>query len=109
MKKMLAVIAGLALVACQPATETEEPAAAEPAAEAPAEIDALGAILDAQSDEAKARYQYRHPRETLDFFGIEPGMTVVEGLPGGGWYTGILLPYLGSEGTLPPREVAYDR
>ena len=94
MKKMLAVIAGLALVACQPATETEEPAAAEPAAEpaaeAPVEVHALGAVLDAQSDETKARYQYRHPQETLEFFGIEPGMTVVEGLPGGGWYTKFL-------------------
>jgi predicted methyltransferase len=104
MKKMLAVIAGLALVACQPATETEEPAAAEPAAEpaaeAPVEVHALGAVLDAQSDETKARYQYRHPQETLEFFGIEPGMTVVEGLPGGGWYTKILLPYLGSDGHL---------
>ena len=104
MKRLIVLFAGCALVACQPATETEEPAAAEPAeepaAEAPANVDALGAVLDAQSDEAKARYQYRHPRETLEFFGVEPGMTVVEGLPGGGWYTKILLPYLGGEGTL---------
>jgi predicted methyltransferase len=48
----------------------------------------------------KARYPYRHPGETLEFVGIEPGMTVVEGLPGSGWYTRILLPYLGSEGHL---------
>ena len=39
-------------------------------------------------------------KETIEFFGIEPGMTVVEGLPGGGWYSKILLPYLGSEGRL---------
>jgi predicted methyltransferase len=48
----------------------------------------------------KARYAYRHPQETLEFVGVEPGMTVVEGLPGSGWYTRILLPYLGSEGHL---------
>lgn len=60
----------------------------------------LDAVMAAQSDETKARYQYRHPKETLQFFGIEPGMTVLEALPGGGWYTRILLPYLGEEGHL---------
>jgi predicted methyltransferase len=65
-----------------------------------ADEDKLAAVLAAQPDEAKARYPYRHPQETISFFGIEPGMTVVEGLPGTGWYTKILLPYLGSEGRL---------
>lgn len=37
---------------------------------------------------------YRHPGETLAFFGLEPTMTVVEIWPGGGWYTEILAPYL---------------
>lgn len=60
----------------------------------------LAGILAAQSDETKARYPYRHPAETLAFFGIKPGMTVVEALPGGGWYSQILVPYLGSEGKL---------
>lgn len=60
----------------------------------------LASLLAAQPDEVQARYQYRHPQETLAFFGIAPGMTVVEGLPGGGWYTKILLPYLGQEGHL---------
>jgi predicted methyltransferase len=62
--------------------------------------DRLAAALDAQSDGMKARYQYRHPAETLTFFGIKPGMTVVEVLPGGGWYSKILMPYLGPDGTL---------
>ncbi len=39
-----------------------------------------------------ARDQYRHPAETLAFFGIKPGDTVVELWPGGGWYTEILAP-----------------
>lgn len=60
----------------------------------------LDAILDSQPDEVKARYQYRHPKETLAFFGIKPGMTVVEALPGAGWYSKILLPYLGEKGHL---------
>ena len=58
----------------------------------------LAGILAAQPDEVQARYQYRNPGETLEFFGLKPGMTVVEVLPGGGWYTKILLPYLGSGG-----------
>ena len=67
---------------------------------AQADSDKLAAVLAAQPEDAKARYQYRHPQDTIEFFGIEPGMTVLEGLPGGGWYTKILLPYLGSDGHL---------
>lgn len=60
----------------------------------------IKAALDAQPEETKARYQYRHPAKTLTFFDIKPGMTVVEALPGGGWYSKILLPVLGKEGQL---------
>lgn len=60
----------------------------------------LAAALTAQPDETKARYDARNPKETLTFFGVEPGMTVVEALPGGGWYSKILLPYLGHDGEL---------
>jgi len=55
----------------------------------------LAGILAAQSDKAKARYDARHPQETLEFFGIAPGMKVADALPGGGWYSKILIPYLG--------------
>lgn len=41
-----------------------------------------------------ARDRYRHPRETLAFFGVRAGDTVVEIWPAGGWYTEILAPYL---------------
>lgn len=61
---------------------------------------ALIEVIAARSDEEKARDVYRHPLETLTFFQVEPGMTVVEGLPGGGWYTRILANYLGADGTL---------
>ena len=60
----------------------------------------LDQVLEAQADDTKARYVYRHPKATLQFFGIKPGMTVAEVLPGGGWYSQILVPYLGSEGKL---------
>jgi len=48
----------------------------------------------------KARDQYRHPIETLNFFGFTPNMTVVEITPGGGWYTEILAPALKGSGKL---------
>lgn len=47
-----------------------------------------------------ARDKYRHPAETLGFFGVEPTDTVVEIWPGGGWYTEILAPYVKGKGTL---------
>jgi len=46
------------------------------------------------------RDPFRHPYETLMFFGIQPDMTVVEISPGGGWYTEILGPYLKDDGQL---------
>ncbi len=67
---------------------------------ATAQADSIDKALAKQSDKAKARYQYRNPKQTLEFFGIKEGMTVVEALPGGGWYTKILLPILGEDGKL---------
>jgi predicted methyltransferase len=46
-----------------------------------------------------ARDQYRHPKEALMFFGIQPGMSVVEVWPSGGWWTEILAPLLRDRGT----------
>tara|TARA_B110000014_G_C20046557_1_gene544240 strand:+ start:37 stop:858 length:822 start_codon:yes stop_codon:yes gene_type:complete len=48
----------------------------------------------------KARDQYRHPLETLNFFGFNDQMTVVEITPGGGWYTEILAAALKGHGKL---------
>ena len=112
MHRLLIIFLAAFLVACEQAQEPAPAAAPVTAETAPAEASAtaetapaeeenrLAAVLDSQPDEMKARYKYRHPQETLEFFGIEPGMTVVEGLPGAGWYTKVLLPYLGSEGHL---------
>ena len=49
-------------------------------------------------DADRARDQYRHPGETLAFFRIEPGMTVVDYVPADGWYSRIIAPYLGPSG-----------
>lgn len=107
--KLLILLLAATLAACQQSTDSGdfEPVAEEPApaeavetTQAVPEPDRLAAALAAQPDDAKARYQFRNPGETLEFFGVEPGMTVVEALPGGGWYSKILLPYLGAEGQL---------
>lgn len=45
-----------------------------------------------------ARDRYRHPLQTLTFFGVKPTDTVVEIWPGGGWYSEILAPYLSNGG-----------
>lgn len=77
--------------------------AADPAArqEAAAPLrDLLAPVLagDHRSDANKARDGWRHPVETLEFFGVEPGMSVVEIWPGGGWYTEVLGPLLNANG-----------
>lgn len=84
----------LALVAASCATTPREPADTVTAA-------ALDGILaaDHRSPEHKARDAYRHPKETLVFFGIKPEMTVVEVWPGGsGWYTEIIAPLVAERG-----------
>ncbi|MEM9616911.1 MAG: methyltransferase [Pseudomonadota bacterium] len=106
MKYLMMSAAALALVACSQETssapEASESAAAPETAmtETMSASQSLDKALEAQTDEVKARYQYRNPKETLEFFGVEPGMTVLEALPGGGWYSKILVPYLGPEGAL---------
>lgn len=92
----------LAACAATPAADTGAAAAPAPApaqaagmsmrAPDPLLDQALGGAW--RSPENVARDQYRHPRETLAFFGIETGQTVVEITPGGGWYAEILAPWL---------------
>ncbi len=62
----------------------------------------LDSILQGVHREAgnPARDPFRHPGETLAFFGVEPGHSVVEVWPGKGWYTEILAPWLRDRGTL---------
>ena len=98
-KYLIIAAAALALASCS----KQAPAPAEPEPDAaiaaePTSGERLDAVLAAQPDADKARYTYRHPKETLQFFGVEPGMTVVDTLPGEIWYSGILLDYLGASG-----------
>ncbi|MBP59571.1 MAG: methyltransferase [Idiomarina sp.] len=90
MRKLVAsasvIVLASALSACSPAPEA----------------DSLQAAVDHESrtDKYAARDEFRNPKETLEFFELEPSMTVVEIWPGGGWYTEILAPYLADEGQL---------
>jgi predicted methyltransferase len=53
-----------------------------------------------RSEANRHRDQYRHPVETLSFFGVRQDMNVVELWPGGGWYTEVLAPFLKEKGHL---------
>lgn len=127
----LAVLATLGMTACtdqkeeaESKQETSQLVAVESDSKAKQEVksekkvtagSSLLAIIEGEhrSESNKARNQYRNPAETLKFFGIKPGMTVVEVSPGGGWYTEVIAPWLGSEGKLyaahfdPDTEVEY--
>jgi predicted methyltransferase len=46
----------------------------------------------------RARDPYRHPLESLRFWGLKPAQTVVEFWPGAGWYTDIIAPFLAATG-----------
>ena len=102
-KSIIMAGAALTLIACGGGDDVKK-SAADMADKAQAEmgmkVDSakLATILAAQPDKAKARYDARNPQKTLEFFGIAPGMTVVEALPGGGWYSKMLIPYLGDGG-----------
>lgn len=85
-----ALIGALALAACGKKGETE-PAPAK-AARNMTLADAVAGDWRPAAD--KARDAWRHPVETLEFWGLKPGQTVVEFWPGAGWYTDILAPYL---------------
>ena len=99
----------LALAACAP-SDGDAPASAEPAADAitpapaeaaaQAEATSLDAVIggDWRTPEFVERDRYRNPAETLEFFGLQPGHTVVEITPGGGWYAEILAPYVRDNG-----------
>ena len=67
----------------------------------PAAADPIAAAVAAptRTPANVARDRYRHPVQTLAFFGVKPGSRVVEYSPSGGWYTEILAPLLRDKGT----------
>lgn len=82
-----------------PAGEAPPTAAPAETTEAPAASALDVAIAGAWRDPANAaRDAWRHPKQTLDFFGVTPTQTTIEIYPGGGWYTEILAPLLRESG-----------
>lgn len=91
LKRLLIPAAAMALAACATTAGENKSSTAFDGAR-------LDAVLAAQPQDVQDRYKWRHPKETLEFFGVAPGMTVVDTLPGEVWYSGILSAYLGPEG-----------
>ena len=93
------LFAALPVAAQDPAHAGHDHAAMHgaPAASASAQLQAAVAG-DWRSPANTARDTYRHPLQTLEFFGVQPQHTVVEITPGGGWYAEILAPYLRGHG-----------
>lgn len=95
----LALAASL-VVACASAADGKQAKAPEGSMV----TNATGVTLDAviggswRTPKNVLRDQYRHPKETLSFFLVNPDKTVIEITPGGGWYTEILAPYLRDDG-----------
>jgi len=87
-------LAGALLLAATPLA-LSLPATAQPKADIAAAVAA-----PTRTPANLARDKYRHPTETLTYFGVKPTDTVVEIWPAAGWYTEILAPYLKAKGTL---------
>lgn len=91
------LLLGLALLAVPAAAQTAPLTAPPVNAAGVARLESAVAAPH-RSAEDRLRDVYRHPVETLAFFGFRPDMTVVEIAPGGGWYTEILAPALKGTG-----------
>ena len=87
------VLSSAILVACSSGTTQVEEKAEAPVEKAVVEPTSLAEIIahPRRGDEA-LRDQYRHPKETLEFFGVGPGRKVAEIWPG--WYTNVIAPYM---------------
>lgn len=95
MRRSLLALAAFAL--CAPlAAPLSAPALAK--SKLPTDQALALSLNDSRRDQDSVRDQYRHPAETLAFFKIKPGMTVVDYMPSSGWWTRILVPYLGEKG-----------
>ncbi len=94
---LLLVLAAACGSSVPPAAPSSPTVAPDPATDAKLRASLSGAQ---RTDAEKARDVYRHPLETLEFFGLRDDMTVVEISPGGGWYTAVLAPVLRDKGKL---------
>jgi predicted methyltransferase len=98
MRRFLVMFAAALGFTVSPLTGTAQAAEAElencSACEAVLDL----ALAHPRREADRARDEWRRPAEMLSFFRVRPGMTVVDYMPSGGWWTRILVPYLGEEG-----------
>ncbi len=87
----------LVLTGCGRKAESDSSSRGSPNGSAPASL-GWAAAGDWRSNTDRARDTWRHPVQTLAFWGLKPGQTVVEFWPGAGWYTDILAPFLAATG-----------
>ena len=121
-KSVLTSAAIVCLLAATPALSAHHEAGEHASAAAPAATQdlvigeastapgpSLEAVLagDHRSDKNKARDVFRHPAETLNFFGLTADMTVAEIWPGGGWYMDVVAPVVAAQGAY--YAVGFDR
>jgi predicted methyltransferase len=99
LKLAAAAIASALLLAACAATSSRQSTA-----------EALTGILaaDYRAEENRARDRYRHPKETLLFFGIRPEMSVLEVWPEPGWYTEVIAPLVRDKGKYYAAVIAAD-
>ena len=90
-----AMVLASTLVGCGSSPKQDLPA---PARVLPSTLEEAVSNTTYRTEQNKKRDVYRHPLETLTFFGIKPEMTVIEISPGAGWYMEILAPYLAQKG-----------
>jgi predicted methyltransferase len=82
----------MTMMAFAASSQADSPAAPQTAAPDPTLIEVVNG--DWRSADAKARDKYRHPVESLTFWGLKPGMAILEIQPGAqSWWTEILAPY----------------
>jgi len=95
MKRQL--LAALSLACTAPAFALTLAAAAPPST---ISNQTFGSVLKGpwRLDANSARDGYRHPRQTLQFFGLQQNQTVIEITPGNGWYSEVLAPLLKDHG-----------
>ena len=94
---LLAGAGALTLAGCGRSSKTASIAVSSAAAgRAPTLAAAVAGAWRGRDD--RARDRWRHPRQSLTFWRVKPGDTVVEVWPGTGWYTDIIAPFLHSTG-----------
>ena len=92
-----AVSMALMAVAAGGAAQAQDaPPAPAPAAEESVLASVIAGSWRADAD--KTRDAFRHPAESLEFWGLKPGMSILEVQPGEGWWTQILAPYAARTG-----------